>query len=112
MNLDMVRSGKNHPEWPPMPGIDEYLEARSRAEKISARVSALAKQLARFSDALRLSPHKAVTSVPQDWMTAEELRLLLNDACEAWNQIGARYNQIPDDQRKHVAPPLHGMGVG
>jgi hypothetical protein len=92
-----------------MSAVDEYLTARAEAAKIAARVSRLAQELTGFSEALRLEPYQASPRIPQNWQTREDWQTLLNDAMTAWTTMRSLYNQIPNDQRQFVSPPLLGM---
>jgi RNA binding exosome subunit len=89
-----------------MSAIDEYLEARRAAQKISARISVFKNELQIFAVALDGSPHNALPQIPLTWLPREDLQRLLQDAVEAFDQMHALYLRLPDDQQAHVSKPL------
>jgi hypothetical protein len=90
-----------------MSEVEEYLKARSDAERIAAHMSALSENLLRFADSFRQTPQNIM--VPGDWPNKDELVRLVNEAKETWVKMNTLYNTLPNDQRKFVSPPLLGM---
>jgi hypothetical protein len=93
-----------------MSAVEDYLAIRSEAERLAARVSAFARQINIFSDSLRLAPQNVIHQIPTEWMPREDLHRLLSEAVEVWRNMNSAYSVLPDDQKRHVSPPLLGMG--
>ena len=102
----MLNSGRNHPEWPAMPAVEDYLKARNDAQIIASRISRFAEILRRFADSMREGPQNY--TIPSDWLDRDDLQRLITDAREAWSRMHTFYSQLPNDQKQHVAPPLLG----
>jgi hypothetical protein len=100
----------NRIEWPHMPAIEDYLEARSRFEKVCVRVSILRGDLMKFSDALSHSPQNAFISMPSPWHSHEEICGLLTDAMAGFDEMHRLYGLIAQDQKQHVSSPIWEMG--
>jgi hypothetical protein len=96
--------------WPAMSAIEDYVKARQAAERIQVRVSQFRRQISMFADALSLTPHKAAPKIPTHWMPREELVMLLDEAVNAWDHMSRSWEAVPEDQRKHVSPPLLSLG--
>jgi hypothetical protein len=86
--------------------VEDYLKARSACEKTLAKVAAFHHSLASFGQALEGTPHAAQMRVPQDWLTREEVRQLLDAACIAWDTMNNAWARIPAEQQKHIAAPF------
>jgi hypothetical protein len=89
-----------------MTAIDEYLKARSAAQEIAARISVFKNELQTFAVALDGSPHNALPQIPLNWFPREDLRKLLQEAADAFDQMHALYLRLPAEQQAHVSKPL------
>jgi hypothetical protein len=89
-----------------MSPVEDYLKARSSCEKALAKVVSLRGALESFGQALSGTPHTALTQVPQAWLTREEVRQLLDEACIAWDTMNNAWARIPAEQQSHIAAPI------
>jgi hypothetical protein len=100
---------RNRIDWPLMSELDDYIDARSNAEKIVARIKELRESMAVVSSALNQTPNKALSQLPAVWPDASELRDLVQQAANAFANMQSRWKVLPEDRRRHAMPPIQDM---
>lgn len=97
---------KNELDWPLMPALDDYIEARASAEKLAHRVNAVRNELTTFSGALAGRPHVSYRAIPRNWLSADGLRDLLGATRTAFDLMDTTWTQLSDEQKHQVQPPF------
>ena len=92
----------NRSEWPHMSKVDDYFDARAKAQKLAARIIFLKEELAAFVEALSNTPSFAIQRLPQKWLSPEEIERLMNDAVDAFRDMGNLWNDLPDERRQNL----------
>ena len=101
--------GRNRIEWPFMSETDDYLDARNAAEKTAVRLCALKADLEAFVLLLDASPHKV--RVPPTWLDKEAIQVLVNEACEAFDVMRARWDRLPTNRQEQLPRLLQTLKV-
>lgn len=96
----------NRIDWPPMPAMEDYLEARSEVEKSVARVGAYGRELAIFAAMLSKTPQEAIASIPVNWYSKDDIIRLLNDLQNAFDKMNSLWSRVPPAMQTHISKPI------
>src|SRR5579871_2599546 len=92
--------------WPALPTASEYIALRSECERIAQRITLFRNLIREFSDVLRDDPRRSKDGIPQDWLSADDLRQLLADAGRAWDRMDDAWAALSTEERENLKPPL------
>ena len=105
-----------------MSTIEDYATAYDKCHALSARICGYQESMQRFLSNLR---HPDFTlcnkqdmigggadgcDVPSDWMSRDEINLLLNEAEAAWSLMRELYSRLPSNVQNLTHPPIVDFG--
>ena len=85
------------------------MDARANCERLSDRVHECIADLSAFARIVQESPAEALLGIPPRWPSQEELRRLLSEIAEAWEQTNDAWNAMLADKQRGLPSPLRGL---
>ncbi|SRR6266702_714214 len=79
--------------------VEEYLDRFDAAQRLAEHIVSVADQILEVSEFLRRDPLEALSAMPSEWPTAEQLRALMREAARMEAELPKYWAKVPKKYR-------------